>query len=85
MINNMSGEVCSLLNCGEHGRFRGKRFEMLGGIDTAKSLILLVPKEGVEPSWPQGPRDLESQTQHCDLFRDSLRAIHKRFYLGAQG
>ena len=31
------------------------------GDRSAKSLILLVPKEGVEPPWPQGPRDFESR------------------------
>jgi hypothetical protein len=33
----------------------------LENVDVCKSLILLVPKEGAEPSWPQGPRDFESE------------------------
>ena len=34
--------------------------KLFRNLDYCKSLILLVPKEGVEPSWPQGPRDFES-------------------------
>ena len=36
-----------------------------GGVGDRKSNGIMVPKEGVEPSWPQGPRDFESRASAC--------------------
>ena len=60
------------------GKVTGKVMPLLGGckkLDCCKSLILLVPKEGVEPSWPQRPRDFESRTHIFDIVRNSPKEL----------
>ena len=52
-------DVAAAVNRLNH--FLPSPFQVGDGVDDRKSNGMMVPKGGVEPPWPQGPRDFESR------------------------